>query len=448
MAWKQYPAYRNSGVAWLGEVPAGWQIRKLRECGRIFGGLTPSMEDLSFWDGSIPWITPKDMKRPILADAQMHVTEKALEETRLPIVPPNSVLLVVRGMILARRVPIARTVVQATVNQDMKAIVPVDDIDPAFLVYLLESANEAFVPLIEEAGHGTKRLPTERWRQISFAFPAKEEQSVIVTYLDRETARIDALLAKKERLIALLREKRIALISRAVTEGLNPSAPMKDSGIGWLGDVPAHWEIKRLKYLATIQTGVAKGQNLAGIETVTLPYLRVANVQDGYLDLTDISVIEVPKKDVHRYLLQNGDVLMNEGGDEDKLGRGAVWNGEIDPCIHQNHVFAVRAKTLEQARWIDLITLSSYAKSYFEQKGKRTTNLASISSSNIRELPVMFPPEVERRQILDYTMKRGEEIDTAISMIRNSRDKLEEYRTTLISAAVTGKIDVRSEVPA
>jgi len=116
----------------------------------------------------------------------------------------------------------------------------------------------------------------------------------------------------------------------------------KDSGIEWLGSVPAHWEVTRLKFIAHVQTGVAKGKDNTGQQTIMVPYLRVANVQDGYLDLDEVATIEIPADDLPRYRLRAGDVLMNEGGDFDKLGRGHVWDGSIDPCIHQNHVFAVR----------------------------------------------------------------------------------------------------------
>ena len=132
-------------------------------------------------------------------------------------------------------------------------------------------------------------------------------------FLNRETAQIDALIAEQQRLIELLQEKRQAVISHAVTKGLNPDVPLKDSGVEWLGKVPEHWEVRPLKHLLHVQTGMAKGKDLEGIETVDIPYLRVANVQDGYLDLEEVRLLSVPVTSVDRYLLKEGDVLMNEG---------------------------------------------------------------------------------------------------------------------------------------
>jgi type I restriction enzyme S subunit len=178
---------KPSGVKWLGDVPEHWLLKKLRQCGSIVGGMTPSMADPSLWNGHVPWVTPKDMKRFAIDGASMNVSARALEVTSLRLIPPGSVLLVVRGMILARRVPIARTTQPVTINQDMKAIVPDGGIDAGYLTYRMDAAQAVFVPMIDEAGHGTKRFPTERWRDIVFAIPPATEQRLIVRHLDGAT---------------------------------------------------------------------------------------------------------------------------------------------------------------------------------------------------------------------------------------------------------------------
>jgi type I restriction enzyme S subunit len=216
-----YPAYKNSGVEWLGEVPEHWEVSKLRQCGSILGGLTPSMADRSLWDGDVPWVTPKDMKRFTIEGASMNVATRALEVTSLRLIPSGSVLLVVRGMILARRVPIARTVQPVTINQDMKAIVPAAGINAGYLAYRMDSAQAAFVPMIDEAGHGTKRFPTERWKDIMFAIPPANEQRQIVSYLDEVTAQLAAVADTAQREIALLHEYRTRLIADVVTGKLD-----------------------------------------------------------------------------------------------------------------------------------------------------------------------------------------------------------------------------------
>ena len=272
--------------------------------------------------------------------------------------------------------------------------------------------------------------------------PPHDEQTAIATFLDHETAKIDALVAEQEKLIELLKEKRQAVISHAVTKGLDPSVPMKDSGVEWFGEVPRHWSIVRLKFIARVQTGIAKGKDNSGRKTIDVPYLRVANVQDGYFDLEDVATIEIPEEDLHRYSVKPGDMLMNEGGDFDKLGRGHVWDGSIEPCIHQNHVFAVRPFGVE-ASWLNLFTGSFAAQFYFMTRSKQSTNLASISSSNLMELSVPLPDRTEREQILKHVGGQATTFEALITEAESSATLLRERRAALISAAVTGQIDVR-----
>ncbi len=216
-----YPAYKPSGVEWLGEVPAHWEVKKLRQCGMVVGGMTPSMENRRFWDGSIPWVTPKDMKRETICDSGMKVTEAAVHETSLRLIDPPAVLMVVRGMILARKVPIAWITSPVTINQDMKALMPVLGIEAEFLARALDSAQDAFVPLIDEAGHGTRRLPTERWQVLAVAIPPEDEQRMIVDFLRRSTRNVAAAMDGARGLVTRLHEYRTRLIADVVTGKLD-----------------------------------------------------------------------------------------------------------------------------------------------------------------------------------------------------------------------------------
>lgn len=285
---------------------------------------------------------------------------------------------------------------------------------------------------------GLKRVSSDVLRRHRLPFPSLDIQRLIANYLDRETARIDGLIAEKERMLALLEEKRAALISRVVTRGLDPSSPLKSSGHEWLGDIPAHWGLQRLKQLADVRGGLTLGKQYSG-DLFEYPYLRVANVQDGYLKLDDILTVEVPASEAASNLLAYGDVLMNEGGDIDKLGRGCVWRDEIAPCLHQNHVFAVRPHSVD-SDWLALWTSTLQAKRYFESRAKRSTNLASISGSNIKELPVPLPPKNEQLAIQSFLTVRHSRLETLRSELRDSLRLLTERRSALITAAVTGQI--------
>ena len=299
---------------------------------------------------------------------------------------------------------------------------------------------------VESLSKGIRERSTEfRWAElgeVDLPVPPKDRQELIANFLDAQTERIDALTAEKEALVDRLLAYQYSYISQLMTRGLNSGAETKKTSFPEIGEIPIHWTVKRLKVLGEIRSGIAKGKDLAGRDSVRLPYLRVANVQAGYVDLSEVSEIEVPESEATRYLLRKNDVLMNEGGDNDKLGRGTVWQGQIDPCIHQNHVFAVRLFDPGLAEWVSRFTSTDAARAYFFLRSKQSTNLASINQTNVRELPVPMPPEPEReeifREILRMTKATTDLVDHAVEHI----DRLREYRSSLISAAVTGQLDV------
>lgn len=210
----------------------------------------------------------------------------------------------------------------------------------------------------------------------------------------------------------------------------------KPSGVEWLGEVPEHWEVKPLKRVAEIQTGLAKGKEVEPEGSVEVPFLRVANVQDNFLDLENVHMITIQESSLSRYLLRPGDVLMNEGGDFDKLGRGCIWDGVINPCIHQNHVFAVRPHSICPS-WLNAYTSSKQANSYFISRSKQSTNLASISSSNLMDLPVPIAPNSETEEILGFLDRETAKIDALIVEQQRLIELLQEKRQAVISHAVT-----------
>jgi type I restriction enzyme, S subunit len=211
-------ASRDSGADWLGTIPSHWTVRKLRHCASIQGGSTPNMSVERFWDGDIPWVTPKDMKVPVIGDSILHVTSTAVAETSLTLLRPGAVLLVVRGMILARHVPIACTSREVTVNQDMKALRPFSGLEPRFLTYFLTSAQAGFSSLIDESGHGTRRLPTDRLKELTIAFPpTREEQQSIVDSIEERIKQVGAAEECVKRQTAFVCDYRARLVTDVVT---------------------------------------------------------------------------------------------------------------------------------------------------------------------------------------------------------------------------------------
>lgn len=411
-----------------------WLLKSL-ESGRR------EVSDTDYFEGGVLSIGGEHIgwKGEWLLENPRYVSREYFESMGSGIVHVGDVLLVKDGATIGK-VAIARPpeVFEAAVNEHVFLLRFDAQQVPRFHFYSLQSPYVKQQIGCEIRGAAQPGLNSEFQGVVLFPAPSRAVQGNIADFLDRETARIDGLIAEKERMLALLEEKRAALISCVVTRGLDSVSHLKSSGHEWLGDIPAHWGMQRLKQLAEVRGGLTLGKQYSG-ELLGYPYLRVANVQDGYLKLDDVLTIEVPASEAASNLLAYGDVLMNEGGDIDKLGRGCVWRDEIAPCLHQNHVFAVRPHSVD-SDWLALWTSTLQAKRYFESRAKRSTNLASISGSNIKELPVPLPPVAEQLAIQQFLADRHSHLEAVRKELRDSSRLLSERRAALITAAVTGQI--------
>ncbi len=208
---------RDSGILWLGTIPAHWKVERLRFLVQVMSGATPDTGKSEYWDGEIPWVSPKDMKRDEIADSEDHVTSAALTDSALRLVPIGAVLVVVRGMILAHSFPVALTVREVTINQDMKALLCRGAICPQYLRDFLRAVSRHVVSLADSSAHGTRKLETEILGQLLVCVPPMEEQVKISTHVAVQTAELDRLSTLMAETIALLKERRAALIAAAVT---------------------------------------------------------------------------------------------------------------------------------------------------------------------------------------------------------------------------------------
>ncbi len=208
---------KDSGVSWLGEVPAHWGIAPLKYLVELRSGGTPTKDNLDYWDGDVPWASAKDLKVERLGRTTDCITQKAIDDGAASLVRSGAVVVVVRGMILARTFPVVETVVPMAINQDLKAVLPLDRLNASFLAWLLRGSAEESLQRLDEAGHGTKALRMDAWTSMQLPIPPQAEQIEIAEFLSRETARLDALCADAGRAIDLLSERRSALIAAAVT---------------------------------------------------------------------------------------------------------------------------------------------------------------------------------------------------------------------------------------
>jgi type I restriction enzyme, S subunit len=443
-----YAECKESGAPWLGRVPRHWNVRRLRasitDCVNGVWGADPNGKD------DLTCVRVADFDRVTLRVSLRKKTVRAI-----PLSARSRRLLQRSDLLLEKSgggdlQPVGAVVAydhdEPAVCSNFVARMPVaSGYDTFFVNYLHFTlyANRVNLRSIKQTT-GIQNLDGKAYLSELVAFPPLDEQMAIVRFLDWANGRLERAIRAKRKVIALLNEQKQAIIHRAVTRGLDPSVPHKPSGIPWLGDIPQHWEVRPLKGVCEVQSGITLGKDYAGQATSEYPYLRVANVQAGQVDLAVVKTIQVPKIEAMRCLLQEGDVLMTEGGDPDKLGRGCVWQGQIAPCLHQNHVFAVRPDRMRlEPSYLSALMGTRYARGYFESTAKQTTNLASTNKTKIGQFAVLLPSVQEQRTLMTALEKELLPVDEATSRLGDEVNLLREYRVRLIADVVTGKLDVR-----
>ena len=317
----------------------------------------------------------------------------------------------------------------------------------AYYDYLLRAIDDdkVFVHLSKNL---RSSLTESDFGAIKTCVPSLAEQERIAALLDAECAEIDAVLEKTRASIEEYKKLKQAVITQAVTKGIRGDRPMKNSGIEWIGDIPAEWRKTQLRHCAAIKSGITLGKKYEKTDSlVERPYLRVANVQDGYVDLSVLTTIEVTQDEDLKYRLRAGDVLMTEGGDRDKLGRGCVWHGEIEPCLHQNHIFAVQtSKETLLPEFLEYLTVSDVGRSYFDVTAIKTTNLACTSSSKVLAFTIPLPSVEEQAEIVEALNTKCAGIDALVAKKQQYLTEIENYKKSLIYEYVTGKKEVKTSV--
>jgi type I restriction enzyme S subunit len=439
---KPYLEYKASGLQWLGQVPGHWSVLPNRA---LFSEVKernhPDEEMLSVT------ITRGIIRQKLLLANSSKKDSSRQDKSAYKLVKPRDIaynkMRAWQGAIGAS--DFCGIISPAYVVMRLRQM---DDL-PRYFHHLYRTPQ--FAKEAERWSYGITSdmwsLRPEDFKMIYTPEPPPVEQAAIVRFLDWANGRLGLAIQAKRKVVALLTEQKQAIIHRAVTRGLDPTVSMKDSGIPWLGEIPKHWEVLPLKSVCAIQSGITLGKDYAGQTLREYPYLRVANVQAGHANLTVVKTIRVTKIEAGRCMLQKGDVLMTEGGDPDKLGRGCVWDAQVAPCLHQNHVFAVRLnQSLLEPFFLSALMGTSYARAYFQLTAKQTTNLASTNKTKIGMLKVLLPRVDEQRRILTALEEEARPVTTAIARLEREIGLLREYRTRLVADVVTGKLDVRAAV--
>ncbi|MFF9767247.1 restriction endonuclease subunit S [Streptomyces sp. NPDC014636] len=324
-------------------------------------------------------------------------------------------------------------------------------LETRYLRYYLEYAASTGKLARFATGSTIKHLPQQRLREVAIPVPPLAEQHRIVEALEEQLSRLDVAKASvrnvMQRATSLL--GRVTDFTSEILIGSDDATAPFPSDVGSIDGelprIPADWRWMRLGELADVVGGVTKDKKKqSDPELPEVPYLRVANVQRGHLDLAHVAKIRVPLKKAEQLRLQDGDVLMNEGGDRDKLGRGWVWSGQIQNAIHQNHVF--RARIRDELLKPELLSwYANGAAKWFEENGKQSTNLASISLSKIRNLPVPVPPHDEQKRIVERIEERLIQLRHARATADRVLHQGAKLRNALLRKAFQGELIPQSE---
>ena len=405
-----------------------WRHMRLCEIGQVVTGATPSTKEPSFFGGKYMFITPGDIgEAKFLSRTERYLTDKGLRVVRE--LPKNSVVVTCIGII--GKVGITSTDRSAS-NQQINAVIPnAEVVLPEFLYYSLLARSSELETLASRTV--LPILKKSVFADFCLHVPEVDEQKKIVQILNSVQEAKEA----RQRELTLERERKAALMEHLFTFGLGDENTAVEERT--YGRSPSNWNVRLLDDCAFIQTGVAKGRKFNGAEVIAVPYLRVANVQNGYLDLGEMKEITIRKSELPRYQLADGDVVLTEGGDFDKLGRGFLWDGQVAPCVHQNHIFAVRPnRDVVQPDFLAYLVQSPYGRSYFLSVAHKTTNLACINKTKLGRFPVLVPSLDEQQRIANILKA----CDAKISAQEREVARHQELFDALLQELLSGRRNV------
>lgn len=433
-AMPKYEAYKDSGVEWLGDIPSHWNclsnknIFKIRKS--LVGKHSSEYELLSL---TLRGIIKRDMDNP---EGKFPAEFNTYQEVRVgdfvfclfdvEETPRTVGLSDFNGMITG-----AYTVFEVNNNFDKKFL---------YYFYLNLDQNKRLKPLYRGLRN---TIPKDSFMAFKSFVPSKIEQTAIANFLDEKTVKIDEAIAIKEKQIELLKERKQIIIQQAVTQGLDPTVPMKESGVEWIGKIPVHWEVKKIKYFIDILPGYAFKSELYSTNPGDLKLLRGINVSPDKIKWDEVAYWSKEKMaGLENFILKKGDLVIAMDRPWISTGIRVAEIAESDlPCLLLQRVGRIRGINHFSTKYIKLLLSTELFLSYFEPM-LTGISVPHISTEQISGFCCPIPPEDEQNKILEHIDLESKQFDRIISLLNIEIEKLNEYKTTLINSAVTGKIKV------
>ena len=439
---KPYPKYRDSGVEWIGDVPEGWEVKKIKHSTYVKGrvgwhGLNSSdfikegpilVTGTDFSNGKIDWSTC------------YHVSVEHYDKDPFIQLKENDLLITKDGSI--GKVAIVQGLEgQATLNSGVFVTRPLkNQYLTTYLYWILNSSVFSYFIDYNKTGSTVLHLYQDTFENFSFPIPPIQEQKTVCYYLNRKTTQIDNLISKKQKLIALLKEERAAIINQAVTKGLNPDAPMKDSGIEWLGEVPEHWEVIRMRYVFKLLSGNGFPNHCQGKIEGDYPFYKVSDINLNGINVS-LANNYVTRADVVKNgwtIIPKKSILLAKIGEALKKNHRKI---NVSECLIDNNMLVLIKKNNSYNISYLYYLMLLIDMVWFINPGA----VPSIDLNKLRDFFVAIPKKAEQKQIAAHLDRKTSKIDQTTSKIEKKIELLKEFHTALISEVVTGKIDVRDE---
>ncbi|WP_052599743.1 restriction endonuclease subunit S [Aureispira sp. CCB-QB1] len=432
---KRYEKYKDSGIEWIGEIPKHWEVKKLNWCFKTIGsGTTPKSGDKEYYfNGVYNWLLTGDLNDGEVHETTKKITDKALEDySSLKEFSVNSIVIAMYGATIGK---LGILKIPTTVNQACCVFSEPIHLNYKFLFYILFSARQEIINL--SYGGGQPNISQEVLKQFRVQVPPLQEQIAIANYLDRKTADLDQLIAEKEQLIKLYEEEKTAIINQAVTKGINPDVALKDSGIEWLGDIPVHWEVKKLNWcFKNIGSGTTpKSGNKEYYFNGVHNWLLTGDLNEGEIYKTTKKITDKALEDyssLKEYPI-NSIVIAMYGATIGKLGILKIPTTVNQACC----VFS--EPILLTYKFAFYILLSAREEIINMSYGGGQPNISQLL---LRQFKIQVPPKNEQTTIVAYIEQESQRINTKIKKAKQYINLLTEYRTALISEVVIGKIKV------
>lgn len=437
MSFPRYSEYQASGIPWVEFIPAAWKVLPLYAIAKECDDSNRGMQEKNLLSLSYGRIVQKDI------NSNDGLLPESFETYQ--IVQPNDIVLRLTDLQNDQRSLRSALVRQTGIITSAYLAVRPQGVVPHFLSYLLRAYDTTKV--FYSMGGGLRQsMKFADLKRLPMVLPTEQEQGRIASFLDHETAKIDALVAEQEKLITLLQEKRQAVISHAVTKGLNPNAPMRDSGVEWLGEVPAHWEVRRVKdYFQTCSGGTPNtGQQALYYtdEENGIPWVRTTDLQNDILRNVEVFITEQALIDTACSILPKGTVMVAMYGGDGTVGKNGLL--AIAAAINQAVCGLLPANTHSPEYTFRFM---QFYRPHWMIGAESSRKDPNISQERVRNAPFLRPPIEEQKDIVTFLDHQLCAFDTLMAEARTAITLLQERRTALISAAVTGQIDVRNWSP-